>query len=74
MALSTRALYSRWDGSQNPFDVSGEEVMDALSDELASHGDVRRALRQLMRKGLRGQSGKGFEGIEDLLTRLRQRR
>ncbi len=74
MVLSKSAIYARWDGSQNPFDVGSEDLMEALSDELASHGDVRRALRQLMRRGMKGEMGKGFEGIEDLLRQLKQRR
>ncbi|MSQ33010.1 MAG: VWA domain-containing protein [Dehalococcoidia bacterium] len=68
------AIYARWDGSQNPFDVGSEDLMEELSDEFASHGDVRRALRQLMRRGMKGEFGKGFEGIEDLLRQLKKRR
>ena len=42
--------YSQWDGTQNIFDMDAEELMDHLSSDLLGHGDVWKALRELMRR------------------------
>ncbi|PON12677.1 hypothetical protein C2W62_38370 [Candidatus Entotheonella serta] len=65
-------LYSNWDGSQDPFAMAAEDVMDAMSDELMAHGDLQRALQNLMRRGMQGNMGSGFEGIRELMERLKQ--
>jgi hypothetical protein len=44
--------------------------MDAMADELMSNGDLNQALRNLMRRGMQGQMGSGFEGIRQMLERL----
>ncbi len=64
--------YSNWDGSQDPFAMAAEDMMDAMSDELMEHGDLQRALQNLMRRGMQGNMGSGFEGIRELLERLKQ--
>ena len=64
--------YSRWDGTQESPPVDGEDLMDAMADDLASHGDFRQALRNLMRRGMEGRMGSGFEGIREMVERLRQ--
>jgi uncharacterized protein with von Willebrand factor type A (vWA) domain len=64
--------YSGWDGSQDPFAVDADDLMDAMSDELMSHGDLQRALQNLMRRGMQGRMGSGFEGIRQLAERLKQ--
>jgi uncharacterized protein with von Willebrand factor type A (vWA) domain len=64
--------YSRWDGSQDPFAIDADDLMDAMGDELMSHGDLNQALRNLMRRGMQGQMGSGFEGIREMLERLKQ--
>jgi uncharacterized protein with von Willebrand factor type A (vWA) domain len=64
--------YSNWDGSQDPFAMAAEDVMDAMSDELMAHGDLQRALQNLMRRGMQGNMGSGFEGIRELMERLKQ--
>jgi uncharacterized protein with von Willebrand factor type A (vWA) domain len=64
--------YSGWDGSQDPFAVDADDLMDAMSDELMSHGDLQRALQNLMRRGMQGRMGSGFEGIRELAERLKQ--
>ena len=64
--------YSRWDGTQESPPVDGEDLMDAMADDLASHGDFRQALRNLMRRGMDGRMGSGFEGIREMVERLRQ--
>jgi uncharacterized protein with von Willebrand factor type A (vWA) domain len=66
--------YSRWDGSQSlpPFDA--DDVLDALSDDILAEGDVRRALRRLMQRGLQGTRGGDIPGLRRILEQLRQRR
>ena len=64
--------YSRWDGTQESPPVDGEDLMDAMADELASHGDFRQALRNLMQRGMQGRMGSGFEGIREMIERLKQ--
>lgn len=64
--------YSGWDGTQDPFGVDADDLMDAMADELASHGDLSQALRNLMRRGMQGQMGSGFEGLREMIERLKQ--
>jgi uncharacterized protein with von Willebrand factor type A (vWA) domain len=64
--------YSRWDGTQESPPVDGEDLMDAMADDLASYGDFRQALRNLMRRGMEGRMGSGFEGIREMIERLKQ--
>jgi uncharacterized protein with von Willebrand factor type A (vWA) domain len=64
--------YSNWDGNQDPFAVDADDLMDAMSDELMSHGDLQRALQNLMRRGMQGRMGSGFEGVRQLMERLKQ--
>lgn len=64
--------YSGWDGTQDPFDVNADDLMDAMADELASHGNIERALRNLMQRGMQGQMGSGFEGLREMIERLKQ--
>lgn len=66
--------YSRWDGTQRiaPFDP--EELLEAMSDDLMSDGDLRRALRKLMQWGGENRFGDKVMGLQDLMERLRQRR
>lgn len=64
--------YSKWDGTQDLSAVDADDLMDAMADELMSHGDLNQALRNLMRRGMRGNMGSGFEGIRELMERLKQ--
>src|SRR5690242_13163329 len=64
--------YSQWDGTQDPFAVDADDLMDAMSDELMSHGNLNQALRNLMRRGMQGSMGSGFEGLRQMLERLRE--
>ena len=64
--------YSRWDGTQESLPVDGEDLMEAMADDLASHGDLRQALRNLMQRGMQGRMGSGFEGIREMMERLKQ--
>ena len=64
--------YSGWDGSQDPFGMDADDLMDAMSDELMQHGDLQRALQNLMRRGMQGNMGSGFEGLRELMERLKE--
>ncbi len=62
--------YSYWDGTQNPFDLDEDDVLDALSEDIMNHGDVNRAMRNLMRQGMSGDQGQKITGIRELRERL----
>ena len=66
--------YSRWDGSQDVFQMDADELMDHLSNDVLADGDVFRALRELMRRGMKDQSGRQMPGLRDLLDKLKDRR
>ena len=61
--------YSRWDGTQTLDALDADEVMDALSDDLMSYGDLSAALQRLYRWGTGDMAG-----LEQLLRQLRERR
>lgn len=69
-----RFRYSRWDGTQevSPFDA--DEVIESLSEDLLSDGDVRSALDRMLQRGFQNRDGDRTMGIQQLLERLRQRR
>ncbi len=66
--------YSRWDGTQeiNAFDA--EAIMDAISDDVLSDGDLNRALQRLFRWGASQQDGSQMPGMRDLMERIRRMR
>ncbi|MCH8283924.1 MAG: VWA domain-containing protein [Chloroflexi bacterium] len=66
--------YSFWDGTQEPFDLHPDEVMDELADDLFNDSSVMRALQRLMQRGMTNQAGQRTRGIRDLLEQLKQRR
>lgn len=66
--------YTRWDGTQDIGDLEAEELMDAISDELLSDGDLRGILQRIMRWGLNRPMGERFPGIQELLQRLQKQR
>jgi uncharacterized protein with von Willebrand factor type A (vWA) domain len=74
--LPPAAKYRRWDGSQDLPDLTADEIVDALADDVLEHGDLGEALRRLMERGLRaGDPSRGdLRGLRDLLDRLRDRR
>ena len=67
-------IYSRWDGTQNIFDMDAEELMDRLSNDLLNDGDVLRALRDLMRRGMQDRQGNQMPGVQELLEQLKNQR
>ncbi len=62
--------YSYWDGTQNPFDLDEDDVLEALSEDIMNHGDVNRAMRNLMRQGMSGDQSQQITGIRELRERL----
>ncbi len=70
----TKFRYSQWDGTQEIFGIDAEELMDQLSKDLLSHGDVNKALRELLRRGMENRSGQHQPGLRDLMEQLRERR
>ncbi|HEY4228394.1 MAG TPA: hypothetical protein VGM49_08640 [Candidatus Limnocylindrales bacterium] len=75
-ALTPAAKYRRWDGSQDVPDLTADEIVDALADDILEHGDVNEALRRLMERGMRaGDPSRGdLRGLRDLLDKLREKR
>ncbi|MDR0360927.1 MAG: VWA domain-containing protein, partial [bacterium] len=61
--------YSRWDGTQQVDDLDAEEVLEALSDDFLSYGDLRAAMQRLYRWGDRD-----MPGLDELLKQVREKR
>ena len=74
MLLYRSYRYSRWDGSQQIFDLDANQLMDQLSDELLKDGDLRQALRELLRNGMQNREGQQLTGLRDLMEQLKNRR
>ena len=66
--------YSRWDGTQSVFDMDEDDIMESLADDILAHGDVNRAVRNLLQRGMRDERGERTGGLRDLMERLRQQR
>jgi uncharacterized protein with von Willebrand factor type A (vWA) domain len=72
--MGARFRYSRWDGTQQGFELDAESLLKEVTDELIHHGDPNAALRRLMQQGLRDRNGRDIEGVRDALRKLRERR
>ncbi len=74
--LARRARFSRWDGSQRLPDLTADEILEAISDDLMAEGDLATALRRLMERGWRSDdaSRPSLPGLQDLVDRLSRRR
>jgi uncharacterized protein with von Willebrand factor type A (vWA) domain len=64
--------YTRWDGSQRLDDLTADDVLAELSDDLLAESDLNAALARLLNRGLRGEPGRfgQLRGLNDLLRRL----
>ena len=71
-AVARLYRYSRWDGSQEPFEADAGALLDAMAEDVIQHGDIRRALRDLLQRGTHGDDR--LPGLEDILERLGSRR
>ena len=60
--------FGRWTGTQDPLgtDLTPDEVLDAIADELLDGTDPQQALRDLLRRGLAGRTA----GLEELRRRV----
>jgi len=68
-----RYRYTMWDGSQAPFmNPSAEDVLDGLTDHLLQEGDLNKALRMLMQRGMMNRQGQVMPGMQDILKQVRQ--
>jgi uncharacterized protein with von Willebrand factor type A (vWA) domain len=63
--------YSAWDGSQEDFHPASEAILDSLSDYLLQGGDLQKALRMLMQRGMLDRQGRMMRGLQDVLNTLR---
>ncbi len=66
-----RYRYSAWDGSQDAFHPAPEDVLDSLADSLLQGGDLHKALRMLMQRGMTDRHNRVMPGLQDVLNRLR---
>ncbi len=66
--------YSEWDGTQEIPPLNPDEVLDALTDDLMNFGDLQHAMRNLLQRGMRDNTGNRLQGLRDLLQQLRQQR
>jgi uncharacterized protein with von Willebrand factor type A (vWA) domain len=71
-----RARFGRWDGSQEVADLSADEIVSALADDMMADGDLGEALRRLLERGWRSTdpTRPSLPGLEALRDRLRTRR
>ena len=70
----TTYSYSRWDGTQDWSDMDEDDFLQALSEDILTHGDVNRALRNLFQRGMSGEQGERVEGLREMMERLRKQR
>src|SRR5436853_2910217 len=66
--------YSRWDGTQVGFELSADDILSEITDDLLYHGDLNAALRRLMQSGFRDRNGDRVQGMRELMEKLRRRR
>jgi len=72
--MAGRFTYSRWDGTQQGFDLDNTSMFEEMSDDLLAYGDLRGALRRLMNRGLTDQNGERLMGLQEMRKRLKERR
>src|ERR671924_155233 len=53
--------------------LSGDQLMDALSDHLTEDGDVSRAMQMLMQRGM-SSGEQRMQGLREMLEQLRKRK
>jgi len=67
-----RFSYSEWDGTQNFGSLDADELMDKISRDLLSHGNLSDILRRMQRFGMQNSQGMRMPGIEQLREQLRR--
>src|SRR5438067_899471 len=66
-----RYTYSRWNGTQGLGGLDADALMDALSDDLMSEGDLGKALQRVTNWGVQRDGEQVLPGLHDLLHQLR---
>jgi uncharacterized protein with von Willebrand factor type A (vWA) domain len=67
--------YTQWDGTQQVLFPTTEDLLKHLSDNLLEEEGVRRALRDLMRRGLTSEDGqRSVKGMREFLREAEQKR
>ena len=66
--------FSRWDGTQQVFDLDEEDLMEQLSEHLVNNGDVAQVLEAMIQRGLRSRYGQDVPGIDQILQQLRDKK
>lgn len=67
--------YTQWDGTQQIFFPTTDDLLKHLSDHLLEEEGVRRALRDLMRRGLTSEDGeRSVKGMRDFLRMADEKR
>ena len=67
--------YTQWDGTQKILFPTTDDLLKHLSDNLLEEEGVRRALRDLMRRGLTSEDGlRSVKGTRDFLREAEERR
>jgi uncharacterized protein with von Willebrand factor type A (vWA) domain len=72
--MSSRAQYSRWDGTQVGFDLDADALLEEMTDDLLYHGDLNAALRRMMQQGFKDRQGRDVQGMREMLEKLREQR
>ncbi len=69
MSIAVRIhRYTNWDGTQEVLFPTPQDVLKHLSDRFLDEGGVRRALRDLMRRGLTSDDGlRSVKGLRDFM-------
>lgn len=72
-ALPRSASYHKWDGTQNPFPFTAEDLLDEMGDDILAYGDVQSAMRRMMYNGAEiGQER--MQGLREMLRKISSRR
>ena len=67
-----RYAYSRWDGTQEPFRLSEEDIMDRFVQHLMDTGEIRISLAKLLREGFQTGEGIQVKGLNQLRRELEE--
>ena len=60
--MSIRYNYSKWDGTQESFKASAEELLDELTKDVLAYGNLESALQRLVERGMQTRQGMRIQG------------
>jgi uncharacterized protein with von Willebrand factor type A (vWA) domain len=72
--IHARHRFSQWDGTQSLDDLSADDVLGEIADDLMEIGHLPWAMRNLMSQGMRMPNGGYRQGLRDLMNQLRERK